>query len=107
MWPQYGIECRNGRAGLMLSQPRVGRRRSTTPAHITDVAIDLFTARGFAEVRVDNVAQAPVMVSRTLFRYYAPKNAGLWGEFGALLALLQDLLDNVDPRVRLSEALRA
>jgi TetR/AcrR family transcriptional regulator, regulator of mycofactocin system len=91
----------------MLSQPRAGRRRSTTPQHITDVAIDLFTARGFAEVSVDDVAQAAGIARRTLFRYYASKNAVLWGEFDAHLAHLQDLLDNVDPRVRLSEALRA
>src|SRR5271156_4438637 len=106
MWPQYGIERRNGRAGLMLSQPRAGRRRSTTPQHITDVAIELFTARGFAEVSVDDVAQAAGISRRTLFRYYASKNAILWGDFDTHLAHLEDLLDAVDPRVRLSAALR-
>ena len=40
------------------SGPRVGRRRSTTQDHITDVALDLFAARGFDEVSVDDVAQA-------------------------------------------------
>ena len=91
----------------MLSQPRVGRRRSTTPEHITDVAIELFTARGFADVSVDDVALAAGIARRTLFRYYASKNAILWGDFGTHLAHLQDLLDNVGPQVRLAEALRA
>jgi mycofactocin system transcriptional regulator len=91
----------------MLSQSRVGRRRSTTPEHITDVAIELFTARGFAEVSVDDVAHAAGIARRTLFRYYASKNAILWGDFDAHLAHLQDLLDNVGPQVRLGEALRA
>ena len=91
----------------MLPQSRVGRRRSTTPQHITDVAIELFTARGFAEVSVDDVAQAAGISRRTLFRYYASKNAIPWGEFDAHLAHLRDLLDNVDPRVPLGEALRA
>lgn len=91
----------------MLSESRVGRRRSTTPEHITDVAIELFTARGFTEVSVDDVARAAGIARRTLFRYYASKNAILWGEFDAHLARLQELLDNVDPRVRLGEALRA
>jgi mycofactocin system transcriptional regulator len=104
---QYGIECRNGRAGLMLPQSRVGRRRSTTPDHITDVAIELFTARGFAEVSADDVAHAAGIARRTLFRYYASKNAIVWGDFDAHLAHLQELLDNVDPRVPLGEALRA
>jgi len=90
----------------MLPQSRVGRRRSTTPEHITDVALELFTARGFAEVSVDDVAQAAGISRRTLFRYYASKNAILWGDFDAHLAHLQDLLDNVDPKVRMGEALR-
>ena len=94
-------------AGLMLSQSRVGRRRTTTPDHITDVAIELFTARGFAEVSVDDVAHAAGIARRTLFRYYASKNAILWGDFAAHLAHLQGLLDNVDPRVPLGKALRA
>jgi mycofactocin system transcriptional regulator len=91
----------------MLPQSRVGRRRSTTPGHITDVALELFTARGFAEVSVDDVAHAAGIARRTLFRYYASKNAILWGDFDAHLAHLQELLDNVDPRVRMGEALRA
>jgi mycofactocin system transcriptional regulator len=91
----------------MLAQSRVGRRRSTTPEHITDVALGLFTARGFAEVSVDDVAHAAGIARRTLFRYYASKNAILWGDFDAHLAHLQELLDNVDPQVRVGEALRA
>ena len=69
-------------------------------------AIELFTARGFAEVSVDDVAQAAGISRRTLFRYYPSKNAIPWGEFDAHLAHLRDLLDNVDPRVPLDEALR-
>jgi mycofactocin system transcriptional regulator len=91
----------------MLPQSRLGRRRSTTPGHITDVAIELFTARGFADVSVDDVAHAAGIARRTLFRYYASKNAILWGDFDTHLAHLQELLDNVDPQVRLGEALRA
>jgi TetR/AcrR family transcriptional regulator, regulator of mycofactocin system len=93
--------------GLMMPQSRVGRRRSTTPHDITDVAITLFTARGFAEVSVDDVARAAGISRRTLFRYYASKNAIPWGDFDTHLAHLRDLLDNVDPRVPVSEALRA
>ncbi len=91
----------------MSPQSRVGRRRSTTPEHITDVALELFTARGFAEVSVDDVAHAAGIARRTLFRYYASKNAILWGDFNAHLAHLQELLDNVDPRVAMGDALRA
>ncbi|WP_165607474.1 mycofactocin system transcriptional regulator [Mycobacterium mantenii] len=91
----------------MMPQPRVGRRRSTTPHHITDVAIDMFTARGFAEVSVDDVAQAAGISRRTLFRYYASKNAIPWGDFDNHLAHLRDLLDKVGSDVRLGDALRS
>ncbi|BBY39060.1 putative mycofactocin biosynthesis transcriptional regulator MftR [Mycobacterium mantenii] len=91
----------------MMPQPRVGRRRSTTPHHITDVAIDMFTARGFAEVSVDDVAHAAGISRRTLFRYYASKNAIPWGDFDNHLAHLRDLLDKVESDVRLGDALRS
>lgn len=91
----------------MLPESRVGRRRSTTRDHITDVAIELFAARGFDEVSVDDVAQAAGIARRTLFRYYASKNAIPWGDFDAHLQHLRDLLDRVDPRIPLGEALRA
>jgi TetR/AcrR family transcriptional regulator, regulator of mycofactocin system len=91
----------------MLAQSRVGRRRSTTPHDITDVAIELFAARGFDEVSVDDVAQAAGISRRTLFRYYASKNAILWGEFDTHLGHLRELLDTVGPRVPVGEALRA
>ncbi len=93
--------------GAMMPQSRVGRRRSTTQHHITDVAIELFSARGFTEVSVDDVAQAAGIARRTLFRYFASKNAILWGEFDAHLAHLRDLLDDVDERMSTAQALRA
>jgi mycofactocin system transcriptional regulator len=91
----------------MTPQSRVGRRRSTTPQHITDIAIELFTTHGFGEVSVDDVAQAAGISRRTLFRYYSSKNAILWGDFDTHLAHLEDLLDAVEPGVRLGAALRA
>jgi mycofactocin system transcriptional regulator len=93
--------------GRMQPGSRVGRRRSTTPHHITDVALGLFADRGFAEVSVDDVARAAGIARRTLFRYYASKNAIPWGDFDAHLQHLRALLDDVDPDVPLGEALRA
>jgi mycofactocin system transcriptional regulator len=106
----YGIECQNGRGVVPMRSaagPRVGRRRSTTPHHITDVAIELFATRGFDEVSVDDVAHAAGIARRTLFRYYASKNAIPWGDFDAHLRHLRNLLDEVDPGVSLGDALRA
>jgi mycofactocin system transcriptional regulator len=101
---EYGIECRNGRAGAV--QSRVGRRRSTTRHQITDVAIELFAVSGFDEVSVDDVAEAAGIARRTLFRYYPSKNAIPWGDFDAHLQHLRELLAAVDPTVSTERALR-
>lgn len=85
---------------------RAGRRRSTTRQHITDVAIELFARRGFENVSVDDVAEAAGISRRTLFRYYASKNAIPWGDFDAHLDRLRELLDAVDPEVPTEQALR-
>jgi mycofactocin system transcriptional regulator len=89
-----------------ISEHRVGRRRSTTTDHISNVAIDLFAARGFDEVSVDDVAEAVGIARRTLFRYYASKNALPWGDFDVHLDHMRDLLNDVEPDVPIEEALR-
>jgi mycofactocin system transcriptional regulator len=88
------------------SEHRVGRRRSTTWDHISNVAIDLFSAHGFDEVSVDDVAQAAGIARRTLFRYYPSKNALPWGDFDAHLERMRDLLAGLDPDVPIGDALR-
>ncbi|ORV41218.1 mycofactocin system transcriptional regulator [Mycolicibacter engbaekii] len=93
--------------GALEPHTRAGRRRSTTPHHITDVAIDLFAARGFGEVSVDDVAHAAGIGRRTLFRYYASKSAIPWGDFDAHLQQLRALLDAIEPAAPLGDALRA
>ncbi len=89
-----------------ISEHRVGRRRSTTPDHLSNVAIDLFAARGFDDVSVDDVAHAAGIARRTLFRYYPSKNALPWGDFDAHLALMRDQLAGLDPGVPIGDALR-
>lgn len=89
-----------------MDAPRVGRRRSTTRGQITEAALDLFSDRGFGAASVDDVAQAAGIARRTLFRYYSSKNAILWGDFDAHLTHLRDLLEEVDPGISLTAALR-
>jgi mycofactocin system transcriptional regulator len=89
-----------------VSQHRVGRRRSTTTDHISTVAIDLFAARGFDDVSVDDVAEASGIARRTLFRYYPSKNALPWGDFDAHLDHMRDLLNTLEPDVPIGDALR-
>lgn len=88
------------------SEHRVGRRRSTTWDHLSNVAIDLFAAHGFDEVSVDDVAHAAGIARRTLFRYYPSKNALPWGDFDAHLEHMRDQLAALDPSVPIGDALR-
>ena len=88
------------------SEHRVGRRRSTTWAQLSKVAIDLFATRGFDEVSVDDVAQAAGIARRTLFRYYPSKSALPWGDFDAHLEHMRDQLADLDPGVPIGDALR-
>ncbi len=92
------------RAGV--GQSRVGRRRSTSWEHISDVAIDLFVVQGFDDVSVDDVAAAAGIGRRTLFRYYPSKSALPWGDFDAHLEHMRALLADADPGVPIREALR-
>ncbi|ORB28676.1 mycofactocin system transcriptional regulator [Mycolicibacterium parafortuitum] len=85
---------------------RVGRRRSTSWEHISDVAIDLFMERGFDDVSVDDVAGAAGIARRTLFRYYPSKSALPWGDFDAHLDHMRELLAELDPTVPIRDALR-
>ena len=85
---------------------RPGRRRSTTPDHIAEVALDLFTTYGFSEVSVDDVAAAAGIARRTLFRYYSSKNAIPWGDFDTHLRHFTDVLDGIEASVPLRDALR-
>ncbi|WP_123027005.1 mycofactocin system transcriptional regulator [Mycolicibacterium stellerae] len=88
------------------SEHRVGRRRSTTWDHLSNVAIDLFVARGFDAVSVDDVAHAAGIARRTLFRYYPSKSALPWGDFDAHLERMRDQLAHLDPSVPIGDALR-
>ena len=88
------------------SEHRVGRRRSTTWDHLSNVAIDLFVKRGFDEVSVDDVAHAAGIARRTVFRYYPSKSALPWGDFDAHLERMSVQLADLDADVPIGAALR-
>ena len=90
---------------MPTEKARVGRRRSTSWEHISAVAIDLFTERGFDEVSVDDVATAAGIARRTLFRYYPSKNAICWGDFDAHLDEMRTLLAEIPADLPIAAAL--
>lgn len=74
-----------------------GRPPSTTHAAVEQVALDLFTSRGFDETTVDDIAAAIGVGRRTLFRYFSSKNDIVWGDFDSVLGRLRDALAETSP----------
>lgn len=83
-----------------------GRPRATSRAELERVGFELFARRGFDEVTVEDIASAAGVGRRTFFRYYATKNALVWGDFDGQIAHLRDLLAAIPESVPTMEALR-
>ena len=73
--PRHHPRRRSHRTGgAHVSTPDLReRRRAFTADEIERVAIELFAARGFAEVTVDDIADAAGISPRTFFRYFPTK----------------------------------
>lgn len=66
--------------------------RAETRARIQQVALELFTRTGFEQVTADEIADAAGTSRRTFFRCFATKADAVWGEFGAHVTRLEQLL---------------
>lgn len=86
--------------------PQPGRRPVTSHSQISTIAIDLFTAKGFDETSVDDIAEAAGIARRTLFRYYPSKNAVPWGDFDGHLAQMRELLARIPSDLSIADALQ-
>ncbi len=91
---------------LDVQPARPGRRPVTTRAELEQVALELFTERGFDETTVDDIAMAAGIGRRTFFRYFASKNDAVWGEFDKGLAALRARLAQDGPARPLLDELR-
>jgi mycofactocin system transcriptional regulator len=85
---------------------RVGRPRSTTPAALSHVALQLFIERGFDATTAEDVAAAAGVGRRTLFRYFPSKNDLPWGDFDAQLDRMRRYFATLPPELPLFESLR-
>lgn len=94
------------RPGLLDTAPQPGRRPATSHAQLSTIAIDLFTAKGFDETSVDDIAEAAGIARRTLFRYFPSKNAIAWGDFDAHLDAMRTRLALIPDDLPIAEALR-
>jgi mycofactocin system transcriptional regulator len=85
---------------------RLGRSPSTTHAHISHVALELFMERGFDATTVDEIARAAGIGRRTFFRYFPSKNDVPWGEFDTMLEGMRAHLAALPDDLPIMEQLR-
>lgn len=85
---------------------RRGRPPGTSPRELEVIALRLFSARGYDETTVEQIAEAAGVSSRTFFRYFDSKAAVVWYAFDAEVTALRDALHAVSPDVPLMEAIR-
>jgi mycofactocin system transcriptional regulator len=81
-----------------------GRPPATSHAAIEAAAFRLFTARGFEETTVDDIAEAVGVGRRTLFRYFPSKFDIPWGQFDDSLAFFRETLAAMPADIPLWEA---
>ena len=88
------------------------RRKRALRQHIFDVAVDLFTRRGFEATTVDQIAEAADIAPATFFNHFQNKQAVLIEMTNMVVIHLQGLLDQelereTDTRSRLIGFARA
>lgn len=85
---------------------RRGRRPSTSPLHLEEVAFGLFASKGFEATTVDDIATAAGIGRRTFFRYFESKNDVVWGSFAEHLDYMRQRFAECPPDQPLMDAVR-
>ncbi|MBM7806437.1 mycofactocin system transcriptional regulator [Geodermatophilus bullaregiensis] len=70
----------------------LGGVRAGTRARIEQAALELFTAAGFEQVTIEDIAAAAGTSRRTFFRQVGSKADAVWGDFAGHVARLAGLL---------------
>lgn len=68
------------------------RKKTETREALVRSALDLFEARGFDGVTVDDIAERTNVSPRTFFRYFGSKEAVLFADQEHLLSLMRDAI---------------
>ena len=85
---------------------RRGRPPGTSRRKLELIALRLFTAQGFEETTIDQIAAEAGVSRRAFFRYFGSKPDVLWGEFDSEVAIIRALLDEVPAGLPVMEAVR-
>jgi TetR/AcrR family transcriptional regulator, regulator of mycofactocin system len=92
--------------GLSPQPPGPGRPPSTTRRKLQQIALDLFSERGYDEVTVEALAAAAGISRRTFFRYFPSKADALMGDFDGDVERLRAALHDSDPGLPVMDAVR-
>ena len=95
-----------GRVGGPESPSLRERNKARARAEIADVALRLFSERGFEAVTVDEIVSAAGVSRRTFFRYFETKEEALLADYPEVNARLREALDGAGPGASM-EAVRA
>jgi len=83
-----------------------GRPPGTSRRELELIALRLFTAQGFEETTIDQIAAGAGVSRRAFFRYFDSKPDVLWGAFDTEVATIRALLDKVPDGLPVMAAVR-
>ena len=86
--------------------PRRGRPRSTSCRELQVIALRLFTAQGFENTTIEQIADEAGVSERTFFRYFSSKASVLWTEFETEVGVIRAALASAPRDVPMMEAIR-
>lgn len=87
-------------------QPGPGRPPSTTRYQLQQIAVEMFTAHGYDEVTIEELAAAAGISRRTFFRYFGSKADALMADFDGDVQQLRSALAASDPGLPVMAAIR-
>lgn len=85
---------------------RRGRPRSTSPRELKSIALRLFTAQGFENTTIEQIAADAGVSVRTFFRYFASKASVLFSDFEAEVEVIRAELTAAPGDVPMMDAIR-
>lgn len=91
---------------MTSASARRGRPPGTSARELELVALRLFTAQGFDQTTVDQIAAAAGVSRRTFFRYFTSKSDVLWSEFDREVRTIRDLLARMPAELPVMESVR-
>ncbi|WP_309234398.1 mycofactocin system transcriptional regulator [Nocardia sp. XZ_19_385] len=83
-----------------------GRPRGTTKRELELIAMRMFSAHGFDNTTVEQIAAAAGISGRTFFRYFPTKAEVLWSQFDDEITALEDAFATVPDDVPMMAAVR-